>query len=109
MNGPGSRVSISISRLPCVAIWLWVMVRLTVVVLDLALVIALGALGVLGAWLLRRRSTLSVKNLYLAAALLGLAFGVSVAVRAWSAVLVLAPTCALAFAGAMSGRRWRLV
>jgi len=85
------------------------MVRLTVVVLDLALVIALGALGVLGAWLLRRRSTLSVKNLYLAAALLGLAFGVSVAVRAWSAVLVLAPIGALACAGAMSGRRWRLV
>src|SRR5450755_2365086 len=85
------------------------MLRPSVVLLDLALVLALGALGVLGAWLLRRRSTLSVKNLYLAAGLAGLALVVSVAVRAWSAVLVLAPTCAPALAGASSGRRWRLV
>jgi hypothetical protein len=80
----------------------------TFLLLDLALVIVLGALGTLGAWLLRRRSTVSVKNLYLAAALLVLAFGVSVAARAWSAVLVLAPVCAPALAGAVSGRRWRL-
>jgi|SRR5450755_3684959 hypothetical protein len=84
------------------------MLRPSVVLLDLALVLALGALGVLGAWLLRRRSTLSVKNLYLAAGLTGLALVLSVAVRAWSAVLVLAPTCAPALAGASSGRRWRL-
>jgi TraM recognition site of TraD and TraG/Type IV secretion-system coupling protein DNA-binding domain len=84
------------------------MLRPTVVLPDIALVIALGALGVLGAWLLRRRSTLSVKNVYVAAALTGLAFVVSVAARAWSAVLVLAPIAAPALAGAMSGRRWRL-
>ena len=94
--------------MPCVAVWLRVMLLPTVVLLDLALVIALGALGVLGAWLLRRRSTLSVKNLYLAAALTGLAFGVSLAARAWPAVLVLAPIAAPALAGALSGRRWRL-
>jgi hypothetical protein len=78
------------------------------VLLDLALVVGLGALGTLGAWLLRRRSTLSAKNLYLAAALLASAFGLSVAARAWSAVLVLAPVCAPALTGAASGRRWRL-
>ena len=49
-----------------------------------------------------------MKNLYLAAALIGSAFAVSVAVRAWPAVLVLAPACAPALAGALSGRRWRL-
>jgi len=84
------------------------MLRPTIVVLDVALVIVLGALGVLGAWLLRRWSTLSVKNLYGAAALMGFALALSVAVRAWSALLVLAPTCAPALAGALSGRRWRL-
>jgi hypothetical protein len=84
------------------------MLHPSVVLLDLALVIALGALGLLGAWLLRRRTTLSVKNLYLAAGLTGLALVVSVAVRAWSAVLVLAPIAAPALAGASSGRRWRL-
>jgi hypothetical protein len=84
------------------------MLRPTIVVLDVALVIVLGALGVLGAWLLRRWSTLSVKNLYGAAALMGFALALSVAVRAWSALLVLAPTCAPALAGASSGRRWRL-
>lgn len=81
------------------------MLRPPVVLLDLALVIALGALGVLGAWLLRRRTTLSVKNLYVVAALLGVAFGVSVAARAWPAVLVVAPIAAPALAGALSGRR----
>jgi hypothetical protein len=84
------------------------MLRLTVVLLDVGLVLGLGVLGVLGAWLLRRRTTLSVKNVYLVAALLGFAFGASVAARAWSAALVLAPLAALALAGAFSGRRWRL-
>ena len=84
------------------------MLRPSVVLVDLALVIALGGLGMLGAWLLRRRTTVSVKNLYLAAGLTGLALVVSVAVRAWSAVLVLAPIAAPALAGASSGRRWRL-
>src|SRR5450755_4064561 len=78
------------------------------VLLDLAMVIALGVLGILGAWLLRRQTTLSVKNLYVAAVLVGLAFGASVAARAWSAVLVLAPLAAPALTGAASGRRWRL-
>jgi len=94
--------------LPRVAVWLRVMLRPTVVLLDIALVIALGAFGALGAWLLRRRTTLSVKNLYVAAALTGLALGVSLAARAWSALLVLAPIAAPALAGALSGRRWRL-
>jgi TraM recognition site of TraD and TraG/Type IV secretion-system coupling protein DNA-binding domain len=84
------------------------MLRPSVVLLDLALVIALGGLGMLGAWLLRRRTTVSVKNLYLAAGVTGLALVLSVAVRAWSAVLVLAPICAPVLAGASSGRRWRL-
>ena len=78
------------------------------VLLDLAIVLALGVLGMLGAWLLRRHSTLSVKNLYVVAVLVGVALAVSVAARAWSAVLVLAPLGAPALSGAASGRRWRL-
>ena len=78
------------------------------VLLDLAIVLALGVLGMLGAWLLRRHSTLSVKNLYVVAVLVGSALAVSVAARAWSAVLILAPLGAPALAGAASGRRWRL-
>ncbi len=84
------------------------MLRPTVVLLDIALVIALGALGAFVAWLVRRRTTLSVKNLYVAAALTGLALGISLAARAWSAVLVLSPIAAPALAAALSGRRWRL-
>ena len=68
------------------------------VLLDLAIVLALGVLGMLGAWLLRRHSTLSVKNLYVVAVLVGSALAVSVAARAWSAVLVLAPLGAPALA-----------
>ncbi|MDQ2894082.1 MAG: TraG/TraD/VirD4 family protein [Actinomycetota bacterium] len=84
------------------------MFRLHVVFVDIVLVIVLGVLGVLGARLLRRRSTLSVKNVYLAAAVIGLAFVVGVAVRAWTAVLGLAPVASAAVSGAASGRRWRL-
>src|SRR5450755_4624516 len=39
---------------------------------------------------------------------MGFALALSVAVRAWSALLVLAPIAAPALAGASSGRRWRL-
>jgi hypothetical protein len=40
------------------------MLRPQVVVLDLALSLVLGCSGVGGAWLLRRRSSLSIRNLY---------------------------------------------
>jgi hypothetical protein len=40
------------------------MLRPQVVVLDLALSLLLGCSGVGGAWLLRRRSSLSIRNLY---------------------------------------------
>jgi hypothetical protein len=79
-----------------------------VVVADVALVLALGVFGILGAWVMRRRSTLSVQNLYLLAGAGVLMLGGAIALRSWDAVLVLAPACAPALAGAFVGRRWRL-
>jgi len=75
---------------------------------DVALVWVLGGLGVLSAWLLRRYTCLSVRNLYVIAACGLLAFGGAVMARWWTGVMVLAPACAPAIAGAVVGRRWRL-
>ncbi len=78
------------------------------VLADIALVFLTGGLGVFGAWLLRRRSTLSIQNLYALALALGLVLGAALAARSWAAVLVLAPIGAPAITGALAGRRWRL-
>lgn len=62
---------------------------------DVALILSFGTLGVLGAWLIRRRSSLSIRNLYAAAVLGLLGFAVAAAARWWLGVMLL-------------GRRWRL-
>jgi hypothetical protein len=82
--------------------------RPVVVVIDATLVISLGALGGLGAWLLRRATTLSVKNLHLLAAVATAGLTVAIALGSWTAVIVVAPLAAPAVSGAMMGRRWRL-
>jgi hypothetical protein len=51
-----------------------------------------AAVGAAGAWLMRRRTMLSVRNLYLAAAVGALPCGVAVLARWWGALLVIAPT-----------------
>jgi hypothetical protein len=68
----------------------------------------LAAAGAAGAWLLRARTTLSVKNLYLAGAGMAAVCAVAVAARWWQALLVLAPVAAAPVSGALVGRRWRL-
>ncbi len=84
------------------------MLQPEVVVLDLALALLSGAAGVAGAWLLRRHSGLSVRNLYPVAALGVAVVSLVVALRMWSVVMVLVPLATPALAAATVGRRWRL-
>jgi hypothetical protein len=58
---------------------------------DLALTMLLGAGGILGAWLLRRHSHLSARNLYPPEAACGVLLVGVIAVHAWAGVLVLFP------------------
>jgi len=83
------------------------MLRPQVVVLDLALSLIVGCGGIAGAWLLRRHSNLSVRNLYpLAVVAIG-ALAMAIASGWWAAVIVLMPVCAPVLAGAGIGWRWR--
>jgi len=83
------------------------MLRPQVVVLDLALSLLLGCSGVGGAWLLRRHSSLSIRNLYPLAVLAIASLATAVASNGWAAVIVLLPVSAPVLAGAAVGRRWR--
>lgn len=80
----------------------------------IALAVSLGAfwtcaaLGAGGAWLIRRRTMLSVRNLYFAAAVGALRCGAAVLVHWWGALLVIGPLAAAPSTGALLGRRWRL-
>jgi hypothetical protein len=80
----------------------------------IALAISLGAfwlcaaLGALGAWLMRRRTTLSVRNLYLGAASAAVVCAAIVLLKWWDGLLVAAPLAAAPIAGTLAGRRWRL-
>ena len=73
-----------------------------------ALAIVAGALGMLLAFWLRRRTMVSIRNLYLAAAI---AIGIDIAAlyeRAAFAFWVMVPVTSLAVAASAIGRRWRL-
>ena len=85
------------------------MLHVRVVLLDLALTLCLVAVGVGGAWLMRRRSTLSIRNVYPPAFAVAAAMVVCVVVRAWGMLIVLLPLAAPFIAAAAVGRRWRLV
>jgi hypothetical protein len=67
-----------------------------------------AAAGATGAWLLRRRTSLSVKNLYLAGGVAAAVCGAVTFARDWAGLLVLAPLAAAPTTGALIGRRWRL-
>jgi TraM recognition site of TraD and TraG/Type IV secretion-system coupling protein DNA-binding domain len=74
-----------------------------------ALAFTTGAAGVAGAWLLRRRSTLRLQNFYGPAALGVLLLAGALAVRWWAAAMVMMVLAAPWAAGAVAGRRWRMV
>ena len=80
----------------------------TAVLLSLLATVMLGQLGVALAWVLRRHTMASVRNLYLAAAAAVLGCGLCVLARAWSWLLVIVPLAAAPITGALVGRRWRL-
>ena len=77
--------------------------------IDLAVSLLTGACGVLGAWLMRRRTMLSSLNLYLAATLGAVVLAVCVAARLWDELLVALPLSTPWIAAAGVARRWRLV
>jgi hypothetical protein len=83
------------------------MLRPEVVVIDLLVTLTLAVSGVLGAWWLRRRTTLSARNLYLPAAVGLVLFTGSLAVHAWALGLVVLPVVSPWLAGSVVGRRWR--
>jgi site-specific recombinase len=74
------------------------------VVADLALTMLLGLTGAVGAWLLRRRTTLSARNLYPLAAAGALMLAGAIGLSAWNATLVLLPLASPWVAGAIVGR-----
>ena len=67
-----------------------------------------AAIGVTGAWLLRTRTTLSARNLYLLGGATSLLCGLTILAHRWGLLLVLAPLAAGPTAGALFARRWRL-
>jgi len=77
------------------------------IVLDLAATLILGVAGVAGAWWLRRRTTLSVRNLYPVAGVGCFVLLVALAFRVWPAVMILLLVTAPWVAGAVTGSRRR--
>jgi hypothetical protein len=76
--------------------------------IDLALTLGLGGGGVLVAWWLRRASSVSIRNLYLAAAPLAAGALIAIATHRWALAAVLVPAAAPFVTAALVGRRWRL-
>jgi TraM recognition site of TraD and TraG len=67
-----------------------------------------GSAGVACAWWLRRRTTISIRNLYLLAVVLLIVNMAAAAVDLWALLIVLGPALVFAAAGSLVGRRWRL-
>ncbi len=84
-----------------------VIVRAEIVAIDLALTLVLSCGGWVGAWLLRHRSSLSARNLYLPATASSLLLSIALAVHVWALALVLLPLTAPWVTGAVMGARWR--
>jgi len=79
-----------------------------VVAWDLGGTTVLGGLGVLIAQQLRRRTALSIHNVYLVAAPLTSVFVAAAATRWWQGALAMWPLAAGAICAAVTGRGWRL-
>ena len=80
-----------------------VMLHPETVVADLGLTMLLGLAGAVGAWLLRRRTTLSARNLYPPAAAGALSLAGAIGLSAWNVALVLLPLVSPWMAGASRG------
>ena len=78
------------------------------VLVDVAAVIIAGTLGPLCAWMVRRYSTLSVRNAYPPAVVSAGTLALAVWLKAWSLVIVTAPVTSFCLSAALCGRRWRL-
>jgi hypothetical protein len=76
--------------------------------LYMAVVLAAAGAGMLLAWWLRRYTTLSIRNLYLAALLASALDAWALSARAVDALVVLAPVTSFTLAASAIGRRWRL-
>jgi hypothetical protein len=83
------------------------MLRPQMVVLDLAVSLILGCGGIGVVWLLRRHSSLSVRNLYPLGVVAIVALAAAIASGWWGGVIVLMPVSAPVLAGAAAGWRWR--
>jgi hypothetical protein len=77
-------------------------------VIDAGAVLVSVALGALAAWLLRRYSTLSARNLYAPAVVGALSLAAVISSREWEAVMLLAPVSGFVVSAAAYGRRQRL-
>jgi hypothetical protein len=77
-------------------------------VIDAGAVLVSVALGALAAWILRRYSTLSARNLYPPAAVAALAMAGVLSSREWAALMPLGPVSAFVISAAAYGRRQRL-
>ena len=78
-------------------------------IIDLAATFCLAAGGVAGVWVMRKRSTLSILNLYLPAAIGAVMIVLCSVLQSWEALMVALPLTAPWIAAAIAGRRWRLV
>jgi site-specific recombinase len=70
------------------------MLRPEAIVADLGLTMLLGLAGAVGAWLLRRRTSLSARNLYPPAAVGVIVVVGAIGLRAWSVGIVVLPVVA---------------
>ena len=75
---------------------------------DVCATLGLGALGVLFAWVMRRYSMLSARNLYAPAVAGAAALTAVFLMHAWTVAMVLAPPCAFSACAAVYARRLRL-
>jgi len=76
--------------------------------LYLAVILVAGGAGVLLAWWMRRYTTISIRNLYLAAAIAAALDAWSLQARAAHAVIVMGPVTSFLLGASAVGRRWRL-
>ena len=75
---------------------------------DVCAILALGTLGVVCAWTIRRRSSLSARNFYAPARIGAAAVAAVLAVHVWTLAMLATPPAAFCVCGALYGRRLRL-